>query len=545
MRAVPNQSKDNYLSDNEKADIKRKLKDKFIKVHGYEKKIIIDDELEQFFENKKEKLIPDDYKVLERNLKIRILKGRPLKTRQYGEQQSIDSKSKSVTIPYSSIQKAKSAASYGLNNRNLYNSLNPRNMNYNNNEASNSENMALSEKYQKSGINLKTNANFSRNNYFKIPDNLPKEAIRNHRLGFNADEQWSELIAMQDYEYNRKKFSERNTILENQHQYRAALDAQCIAKNKLRLQDVMTDNAYKNFVRKSAENYDEELENSKRQQADERMNRKAVLDDVYTKNYNHKNHNDNIEKYYGKEMVVGYKNELENDKKNRIAKSNLKKKHLLGITQENEKNLKIRDDKIRKEIEEEIEKNNKFIKEKNERENKIEEEQKKRKQEVEKKINKVGEGENLMTIDEQKRKFIENRFQAHEKESASRYTRNQDKVSLKKKTQMASLKAALEKQIADKNSKYDSYIQEKNKIQKVFDDDAKNAIQDNNKFKNAVELKKQAYLKELDDQVKIRDVYPKQVGGMSIDEYKYNKQDIEKSGVMHREFVRTPLVYKW
>jgi len=61
---------------------------------------------------------------------------------------------------------------------------------------------------------------------------------------------------MQDYEYNRKKLSERNTILENQHKYRAALDAQCIAKNKLRLQDVMTDNAYKNFVRKSAENYD-------------------------------------------------------------------------------------------------------------------------------------------------------------------------------------------------------------------------------------------------------------------------------------------------
>jgi len=114
-----------------------------------------------------------------------------------------------------------------------------------------------------------------------------------------------------------------------------------------------------------------------------------------------------------------------------------------------------------------------------------------------------------MTIDEQKKKFIENRFQAHEKESAMRYLRNQEKVSLKKKTQMASLKAALEKQIADKNSKYDSYIQEKNKIQKVFDDDAKNAIQDNNKFRNAVELKKQAYLKELDDQVKVRDVYPK------------------------------------
>jgi len=104
------------------------------------------------------------------------------------------------------------------------------------------------------------------------------------------------------------------------------------------------------------------------------MNRKAVLDDVYTKNNNYKNHMENIEKYFGKEMVVGYKNELEKDKQNRIAKSNLKKKQLLSITQENEKNLKIRDDKIRKEIEEEIEKNNKFIKEKNERENKIEEE---------------------------------------------------------------------------------------------------------------------------------------------------------------------------
>jgi len=46
MRAAQNKSKDNYLSDNEKATIKRKLKDKFIKVHGYEKKIIIDDELE-------------------------------------------------------------------------------------------------------------------------------------------------------------------------------------------------------------------------------------------------------------------------------------------------------------------------------------------------------------------------------------------------------------------------------------------------------------------------------------------------------------------
>jgi len=133
-------------------------------------------------------------------MKIRILKGRPLKTRQYGEQQSIDSKS--VIIPYSTIQKAKSAASYGLNSRNHYNSLNARNMNYNN-EVSNSENQIASEKYMKSGINLKTNANFSRNNYFKIPDNLPKEAVRNHRLGFNADEQWSELIAMQDYEYNR------------------------------------------------------------------------------------------------------------------------------------------------------------------------------------------------------------------------------------------------------------------------------------------------------------------------------------------------------
>ena len=45
---MPGTRKQEFLSDTDKVEIRKKLKDRFIKLYGYDKKMVIDDEIEKF-----------------------------------------------------------------------------------------------------------------------------------------------------------------------------------------------------------------------------------------------------------------------------------------------------------------------------------------------------------------------------------------------------------------------------------------------------------------------------------------------------------------